>query len=46
MKVERALQAHSKLLRETDVAFNHVVHIENSVAEHQGPLDTHAEGKT
>src|SRR5690625_1871868 len=39
------LHLHSEVLAEPDVAFNHVAHIQHPVAEHQGPLHTHAEGE-
>src|SRR5699024_6070035 len=39
------LNLHSEVLAEPDVAFNHVAHIQHPVAEHQGPLHTHAEGE-
>src|SRR5699024_5428181 len=40
------LYLHSKLRRETYVAFYHVVHIGHTVAEHQRSFYTHAKRKT
>ena len=40
------LDLHPEVLAETYVAFDHVAHVADVVAEHQGTLDAHAEGKT
>src|SRR3954452_24885794 len=35
----------AELQREADVALDHVVHVSDAVAEHQGALDAHAKGE-
>src|SRR5262245_13025315 len=36
---------HSELLREADVALDHVAHVFDAVAEHERALNAHAEGE-
>src|SRR5690606_15182721 len=44
-RLGRASDHHSELLREADVALDHVAHVVHVIAELQGALDTHAEGE-
>ncbi len=47
MKVGYALlDLHPEVLAETYIAFDHVAHVADLVAEHERALDAHAEGKT
>lgn len=41
-----SLSNQTELLAETNVAFNDVVHVSNSVPEHEGAFNTHTECET